>query len=135
MHIYTMIYIWSYTWPDLHTRLVTYDRLHILTLVVSFCHKISYISFIILFLILSILLSFVSVYYVVIIHEHSSLHTLIRSLLMILDSHIQGIGHFYIVQVIVWLYASRGAGLSLLILVILAFLYSCYYSLISVYHT
>jgi len=38
--------IWLYTWPDLYIRLVTYARLHILTLVVPFCHKISYISFI-----------------------------------------------------------------------------------------
>ena len=41
-----MIDICLYTWPDLYTRLVTYARLHILTLVLSFCHKISYISFI-----------------------------------------------------------------------------------------
>jgi len=45
----------------LYTRLETYVRLHILTLVVSFYHDISYLSFITLFLILVILLSFISV--------------------------------------------------------------------------
>ena len=43
----------------LYTRLVTYARLHIMTLVVSFCHKISYTSSIDLFLILIILLPFI----------------------------------------------------------------------------
>jgi len=45
----------------LYTRLVTCARLHILTLVISFYHDISYISFIALFLTLIILLSFISV--------------------------------------------------------------------------
>ena len=64
----------------LYTKLVTYARLYILTFFVSYCHEISYISFITLFLILIILLSFISVYhviiaYVVIMHEHLSLYT------------------------------------------------------------
>jgi len=64
----------------LYTRLVTYAKLHTLTLVVSFCHEISYISFMTLFLILIILLSYISVYhvvisYAVIMHEHPSLYT------------------------------------------------------------
>ena len=64
----------------LYTRLVTYARLHILTLVVPFYHDICYILFIALFLISIILLSFILVYYVVIayivvMHEHLSLYT------------------------------------------------------------
>ena len=63
----------------LYTRLVTYAKLHILTLVVSFYHDTSYISFITLFLILIILLSSISVYHVVIayiifLHEHLLLY-------------------------------------------------------------
>ena len=64
----------------LYTRLVTYARLHMFTLVVFFYHDFSYISFITLFLILIILLSFISVYhvviaYIVLMHEHLSLYT------------------------------------------------------------
>jgi len=64
----------------LYTRLVTYARLHILTLVVSFYHDTSYISFIVLFLTLIISLSFILVYYVVIayiviMHEHFFIYT------------------------------------------------------------
>jgi len=64
----------------LYTRLVTYARLYILRFVISFYHDISYISFITLFLILIILLSFISVYhivtaYIVIIQENLSLYT------------------------------------------------------------
>ena len=124
----------------LYTRLVTYARLHILTLVVSFYHDISYIPFIVLFLIFIILSSFISVYhiiitYVVIMHEQFLLHTLIRSLLTTLNSHVQDFWtSSYVVQVFVWSYASWGAGASLfLILVFLPF--SCYYSLFSVYRT
>ena len=74
-----MIGIWLYM-TRLYTRLVTYARLHILTLVVFFYHDTSYTSFIALLLILIILLSFISVYhviiaYVVIMHEHLSLYT------------------------------------------------------------
>ena len=96
-----MIDIWSYTWPDLYTRLVTYASIHILTLVVFFCHEINYISFITLFLILFILLSFISVYhfviaYFVIMHEHLSLYTHSLGLLMTLNSHVQDFGQLLI---------------------------------------
>jgi len=69
----------------LYTRLVTYVRLYILTLVVSFYYDISYISFIVLFLILIIPLYFISVYHVVIayiifIHESSFPYTHIHPL-------------------------------------------------------
>ena len=64
----------------LYTRLVTYARLHILTLVVFFYHDITYISFRPLFLILIILLSFILVYrvviaYIIFKHEHFFLYT------------------------------------------------------------
>jgi len=92
----------------LDTRLVTYVKLHFLTLVNFFYHDISYISFITLFLILVTLLSYITVYHVVIaynvvMHEHLYLytHTLIRSLLMTLDSYVQEFGHLLIVQVFV----------------------------------
>ena len=99
-----MIDICLYTWLDLYTRLVTYARLYILTLVVSFCLKISYISFISCswlsyypsFQLLCFHFSYhVFIAYVVVMHEHLSLytHTLIRSLLTTLNSHVQGFGH------------------------------------------
>ena len=64
----------------LDTKLVTHDRLHLLTLVISFYHDTSYISFITLFLILIILLSFILVYhvviaYIVIMPKYLSLYT------------------------------------------------------------
>jgi len=70
-----MIDIWLYTWPDCIP-----DYWHMLgyTLVVSFYHDISYISFIVLSLILIILLSFIlSGCYCLhcIMHEHLSLYT------------------------------------------------------------
>ena len=86
----------------LYTRLVTYARLHILPLVVSFYHDISYISFITLFLILIILLSFISVIMLLLLTLLLSTstfpftHTLIRSLLTTLNSHVQDFGHLLI---------------------------------------
>ena len=79
----------------LYTILVTYARLYILRLVVFFYHDISYISFITLFLILIILLSFISVIILLLftffLYMSTFLftHTLIRSLLTTLDSHVQ----------------------------------------------
>jgi len=87
----------------LYTRLVTYARLYILTLVVSFYHNVSYISFIALFLTLIILLSFILVIMSLLLilllcmstfPLHT--HTLIRSLLTTLDSHVQNFGHLLI---------------------------------------
>ena len=86
----------------LYTRLVTYAKLYILRLVVFFYHDISYISFITLFLILIILLSFISVIMLLLItlllctNTFPFTHTLIRSLLTILDSHVQDFGHLLI---------------------------------------
>jgi len=83
----------------LYTRLVTYARLHILTFVVSFYHDISKISFITLFLILIILLSFISVIMLLLLilllctNTFPFINTLIRSLLMTLNSHVQDFGH------------------------------------------
>ena len=79
----------------LYTRLVTYARLHILTLAGSFYHDASYTSFITLFLILIILLSFISVIMLLLLtlllctNTFPFTHTLIRSLLTVLDSHVQ----------------------------------------------
>ena len=124
----------------LYTRLVTYGRLHILTLVGSFYHDSSYTSFIVLFLILIISLSFISVYYVVIayiIFMHEQLfftHTLIRSLLTTLDSHVQDFGHLsYIVQVFVETVSfARSWSFSLLIPIFLLFLPFCYFLILGI---
>jgi len=136
-YMYAMIDIWLYNMDGWYTRLVTYVRLRILPLVISFYHDINYISFIALVLILIISLSFISVYYVVIayiIFMHEQLfftHTLIRSLLTTLDSHVQGIG--YIVQVFVWSYSSRGTGVSPhLILVFSSLMSSCYFLILDI---
>ena len=82
----------------LYTKLVTYGRLYILTLVVSFYHDVSYILFIPLFFTLIILLSFISVIMLLLLtllyaRAYFSLHTLTRSLLTTLDSYVQGFGH------------------------------------------
>ena len=75
---------------ELYTRLVTYARLHILTLVVFFYHDISYISFITLFLILIILFQFIMLLLTLFLCTSTfPLHTLIRSLLTTLNLHVQ----------------------------------------------
>ena len=71
----------------LYTRQVTSARLHILTLLVSFYHDINYISFITLFLILIILLSFISVYHVVIAYIFLCTSTF--------SLHTHSLGHFW----------------------------------------
>ena len=86
----------------LYTRLVTYARLYILTLVVPCYHDISYILFIVCYwywLFCYLLFSdYHVITYIVFLCTSTFLftHTLIRSLLMTLDSHVQGIGHFFI---------------------------------------
>ena len=83
----------------LYTRLVTYARLHILTFIVfflSWCQLyfvhnfILYIGYLVIFY---FSYHFV-IAYIIFMHEHFSLtHTLIRSLLTTLDSHVQDFGH------------------------------------------
>jgi len=79
----------------LYTRLMTYVRLHILTLVATFYHDTSDISFIPLFLILIILFFFISVIMLLLLilllctSTFPFTDTLIRSLLMTLDSYVQ----------------------------------------------
>ena len=97
-----MIDIWLYTWPDLYTRLVAYARLHILTFVVfflSWCQLyivhnfVLYISYLVIFYFSShVVIAYIA------FHARAFLftHTLIRSLLTTLNSHVQGIGHLLI---------------------------------------
>ena len=91
-----MIDIWLYTWPDLYTRLVTYARLYILTLVVSFYHDIRYISFMIFFDIEYSVIFCFSLSCCYCLHCFYArapfplhTHTLIRSLLTTLNLHVQ----------------------------------------------
>ena len=135
-----MIDIWSFTWPDLYTRLVTYARLHILRLVVSFYHDTSYISFITLFLTLVILLSFILVimWLLLILLLCTSifpLHTLIRSLLTTLNSHVQVLDTFlYCSGVRVLVRFARSWSFSLLVLVFFcSLLSSCYFLILDRY--
>ena len=86
----------------LYTRLVTYARLYILTLVVPCYHVISYISFIVcywywLFCYL-LFWDYHVIAYIVFLYTRTFpvTRTLIRSLLTTLDSHVQGIGHLLI---------------------------------------
>ena len=71
---------------ELYTRLVTYAKLHIFTLMGSFYHDTCYISFITLFFILVILLSFILVIMLLLLilflctSTFSFTHTLTRSL-------------------------------------------------------
>ena len=108
-----------------------------------FYHDVIYISFTALLLILIILLSFISVYHVVTTYivlctiTFSFTHTLIRSLLTTLNSHVQDFGHLVtLFRCSLSSYASRGAGLlSLLILVFFSFFIPAAILLILVYHT
>ena len=96
-------------------------------------------SYLDLFLILIILLSFILfiIFLLLILLLYTNIflftHTLIRSLLTTLDSHVQGIGHFLYFQVFVGSSASRGAGASLyLILVFLSSLPFCYFLILDI---
>ena len=87
----------------LYIKLVTYARLYILTLVAPCCHVISYIYRSQFAIDIDYFVTFIFrlSYYCLhcfFMHEHLPLytHTLIRSLLMTLYSHVQGIGHFLI---------------------------------------
>ena len=99
----------------LYTRLVSYARLHVLTLVVR--TLVIYRSWLYSLYWLSCYLSFqlscfhcLCCYYT---RVPFSLHTLIRSLLTILDSHVQGIGHLLILfRCSSSSYASRVVGVS-----------------------
>ena len=124
----------------LYTRLVTYARLNLLTLVISFYYVVSYTSFIALVFILIILLSFIPVYYVIvtyliIMHEHSSLHTHSPGrFLTTLDLHVQIYDTLFLLcRCSMRPYALRRARVSpYSIPVFLSFLLS-YYFLILVY--
>ena len=103
----------------LYTRLVTYSRLYILTLVVrisviyrsylcSWHWAFCYVSFQLSCYCLRLLCT----------NTFSFTHTLIRSLMTTLDSHVQDFWTLsYIVQVFVWSYALRGAGVSLILII------------------
>ena len=126
----------------LYTRLVSYARLYILTLLVFFYHDIRYISFTALFLILIIFVIFYSLSHCYCLHCYyartpSSLH--IHSLgrfwrpwirmSRVLDIFLCYSGVRVIVRFV------RSWSFSLFDFGILAFLYFCYYSLIPMYHT
>jgi len=126
----------------LYTRLVTYVRLHILTLVVPFYHDINYISFIALFLILIILLSFISVYhvviaYIVIMHEHLSLYTHTHSLGRFWRPWIRT-SRYWMFHVIDQVFDeivcfAKSWSLSLVVLVFLSLLSSCHFLILDIY--
>ena len=110
----------------LYTRLVTYARLHILILVVRI--PVYIVHNFVLAINYSVMFHFS--YHIVItcvvMHKHLfPLHTLIRLLLMTLDSHVQDFWTLsYIVQVFVWSQALRGVGVSLFLIIgILALLF------------
>ena len=124
----------------LYTKLVTYARLHILILVVSFYHDISYISFIPLFLILIILFFlfqlsccyclycyYVRVHFPLQIHSLGRfwwpwIHTSRYWMFHVIDQVFDEIVRF-----------ARSWNLSLVVLVFLSLLSSCHFLILDIY--
>ena len=130
----------------LYTRLVTYARLHILTLVISFYHDTSYILFITLLLIFEYPVIFyfrlsccywLHCFYArepFPLHTHTQTHTLIRSLLTTLDCTSRYWMSYALVQVFLELVRfARSWSFSLFVLVLLSLLSFCYFLILDIY--
>ena len=145
VHMYTVIDIWMYAWPDLYTRLAAYARLHIMTSVV--CLQLFYLSFICtfihviviqcLFIMLFSVCSYLLLFCAHCLHARAVLftHTLTRSLSDDPEFARPEIGRLFLLcRCSMRPYILRGADLSPFWVWYPFLSYSCYYSLIPVYH-